>query len=84
MTVQRPQPAARPSGQSGWWHPKLLGFAVIVLLLAVFISQNFDSVGIRFLVGEFQTRLAWALLIAAGLGFAAGLLLPRLRRGGKQ
>jgi uncharacterized integral membrane protein len=58
----------------------LIAWAIVLLLLVVFIAENFITVEVRFLFTKTETRLAYALLIAAALGFVAGYLLPRLRR----
>jgi len=53
---------------------------VALLALTVFIAENFERVEVRLFVTERQTRLAWALLIAAAIGFVAGVLVTKLRR----
>ena len=70
--------AARPS--EGNWRARLIGLAVIVVLLVVFIVENWLTVEVRFLFAKTETRLAWALIVAALLGYAAGWLTPKLRR----
>jgi uncharacterized integral membrane protein len=58
-------------------------FWLIVALIAVaivFVAVNFQEVEVDFIVGEANTPLVFALLIAGGLGFVIGLALPRLRR----
>src|SRR5687767_1295571 len=50
---------------------RLVLCAIALGLLVLFIAQNFLTVEIRFIVGRVQTRLAWALIIAAILGFLA-------------
>lgn len=54
--------------------------ALISLILVLFIADNFVTVEVRLIFWSTQTRLAWALLIAGGLGFLAGLLVPSLTR----
>ncbi|MCL6645185.1 MAG: hypothetical protein K6U88_09480 [Dehalococcoidia bacterium] len=70
--------AAQPS--DGKWRARLIGFAVVVILLIVFIVQNWLTVEVRFLFATTETWLAWALIVAALLGYAAGWLTPKLRR----
>ena len=60
--------------------PRLVGLAVALLALTAFIAENFERVEVRLFVTERQTRLAWALLIAAAIGFVAGVLVTKLRR----
>ena len=62
----------------GLWI-RLVVVAVALILLLVFIVQNSGVVEIQFIFGSLTTRLVWALLLAAGLGFLIGLLLPRMR-----
>jgi uncharacterized integral membrane protein len=54
--------------------------ALVSLVLVLFIADNFVTVEVRLIFWSTQTRLAWALLIAGGLGFLAGVLLPTLGR----
>jgi len=60
--------------------PRLVTLAVALLLLALFVAENFEVVEVRLLVTERRTRLAWALLIAAALGFVCGMTTEKLRR----
>jgi len=51
-------------------------------ILLLFILLNFDDVEVSLLIISPEMPLGLALLIAAGLGFVAGLLSPRFRRSG--
>ncbi|WBL37414.1 hypothetical protein O0235_07515 [Tepidiforma flava] len=62
------------------WRMRLIIFAVVLLALVVFIAENWLTVQVRFLFAKTETRLAWALIVAAVLGYAAGWLTPKLRR----
>lgn len=62
------------------WTFRLIVWALVVAILALFIAENFNIVEVRLIVIRVEIRLAWALLLASGLGFVAGLLVPRLRR----
>ena len=62
------------------WTARLVTFALVLVLLVAFIAQNFETVEVRVLLFEAEMRLAYALLLAAALGFGVGLLFPRLRR----
>jgi uncharacterized integral membrane protein len=58
-------------------------FWLIIVLIALgflLVAVNFQKVTIDFVVGETNAPLAIALLLAGGLGFVIGLVLPRLRR----
>ncbi len=59
---------------------RLVGLAVVLLLLVVFIAQNFSTVEVQLFVSQVEIRLAWALLLAGALGFAGGWLTARFRR----
>lgn len=77
------QPVVVPASGPSWkrrWLPRLIVWAVVLGLLAIFIAQNFDTVDVHLFLWDVSLELAWALLIAAGLGFVLGLLLPLLRR----
>lgn len=71
--------------QHRWQSPRigtirLMVWAVALALLVLFVAENFIVVEVRLIFWRTSTRLAWALLIAAVLGFLTGWLLPRLRR----
>ncbi len=51
-----------------------------LLLLVLFVLENARTVRVRFLMFETDTWLAWALVLAAVLGFLAGLAWPWFRR----
>ena len=52
---------------------------VLVAIGILFIAVNFQKVTIDFVVGEANAPLVVALLIAGGIGFLIGLILPRFR-----
>ena len=56
-----------------------IAMGVVAVVLVVFIAQNYDPVDVDILFVSRRIRLAWALLLAAALGFIAGLIAPRLR-----
>lgn len=63
-------------------HPwKRWAFAILGVILIVFILLNSQEVEINFIVGTATAPLIFALAIAALLGFAVGWLAPRVRRG---
>jgi uncharacterized integral membrane protein len=62
------------------WTLRLVLLALAMVLLVVFVAENFVVVEVRLFFWETDARLAWALLVAALLGFVIGLLLPRMRR----
>lgn len=58
-----------------------LGAALVSLLaLVLFVLENARTVPVRFLLIEVDTWLAWALVVAAVLGFLVGLAWPWFRR----
>lgn len=65
---------------SSQWRMRLAIFAIVLLALIIFIAENWLTVEVRFLFAKAETRLAWALIVAAVLGYAAGWLTPKLRR----
>jgi uncharacterized integral membrane protein len=52
---------------------------VLVALAILFAAVNFQEVEVDFIVGEANAPLVVALLLAGGLGFVIGLVLPRFR-----
>ena len=58
---------------------RLVLWAAALALLVLFIAENFLLVEIRLIVTRVETRLAWALIIAALLGFLVGYFWPRRR-----
>lgn len=73
---------ARPRRIFGRTIPQIVTWLVAVALLAVFILQNQALVRVEFLVWTVETRLVWALFVAAVLGFIVGAfrLRPSRRR----
>jgi uncharacterized integral membrane protein len=63
------------------WTPKLIVWTVILVILLVFILQNFDSVDFRILFWEFSIPLAVILLIFGVGGYVLGWLRPHFRSG---
>lgn len=59
---------------------RLIGLAVVAVVLIVFIAQNYDDVPVDFLWVTRRMKLAWALLLSAALGFVLGLVAPRFRK----
>jgi uncharacterized integral membrane protein len=58
---------------------RLIVSAILVVLLIVFILQNLEKVQIDFLIFSIETSMLVAMLICAGLGAAAALLVTRRR-----
>ena len=61
------------------WTLTLVGWAVLMVILVLFIAANFVTVEVRFLGTTTETRLAYALLLASLLGFVTGWLAAILR-----
>ena len=66
------------------WTRRLIVPGIVLGVLALFILLNFEDVEVSLLVISPEMPLGLALLIAAGLGFVAGLLFPRFRRQPRQ
>jgi uncharacterized integral membrane protein len=62
------------------WTRRLIVPGIVLGVLLIFIVLNNDEVEVSLLVISPEMSLAFALLIAGGLGFVAGLLFPRFRR----
>ena len=56
---------------------RALAMACGLVLLLTFVAANFVLVDVRLWGLNVETRLAWAVVVAGGLGFAAGLLYSR-------
>lgn len=63
------------------WNRALRALLVAFALLGalIFVAANFVLVDIRLLGLNFETRLAWAVVVSAALGFAGGMQYGRLR-----
>lgn len=68
----------RGSRTSGLWFA-VVGSAIILVLLIVFIAQNTDPVDVTFLGWEGETPLAVALLIASVAGLVLAAVAGTLR-----
>jgi uncharacterized integral membrane protein len=58
---------------------KLVGTVVALALLVIFIVLNFDDVEVDFAFASQTISLAFALIIAAVLGFLIGYFAPHRR-----
>ena len=58
---------------------KLAGSVLALVLLVIFIALNFEKVDVDLLIGTQNIQLAFALIVAAVLGFIAGYFAPRRR-----
>jgi uncharacterized integral membrane protein len=63
---------------------KWVVLAVLAVLTLFFVLQNRDEANVDFLFWDADLRLWVALLFAAALGFAAGLLVGRITKGRRQ
>ena len=61
------------------WIVRLLIMALLLAVLLAFIVENGRQVSVHLFYWREQMRLAWALLLAAGLGLVLGVLAARLR-----
>jgi uncharacterized integral membrane protein len=55
-----------------------------LVLLAIFVIQNSQSVPVEFLFTTIDTPLFFALIVAGALGAVIGWATPRVRRGGQR
>ncbi|HEU5037962.1 MAG TPA: LapA family protein [Nocardioides sp.] len=88
MTEPAPEPAAEPrrdakdplrrSRTSGAWVG-VVGAAVLLVLLVVFIAQNTQDVHLSFLTWDGTAPLSVALLVAAVIGIALTAVVGSLR-----
>ncbi len=77
--VQPVQPVTPTRRRRGVMEQIRIALLVVIgLALLLFILLNYDVVEVRLLFWNPELRLAWALLIAAFLGFVAGWLVPKL------
>ena len=58
---------------------KLVASVLALALLVIFIALNFEKVDVDLLVGTQNIQLAFALILAALLGFIVGYFAPRMR-----
>ena len=76
--VQPVQPA-QPVRERSPWTPRLIAWTVILFLLLLIALQNLATIEVRLLFWTYDVQIAWALLIAAFLGYILGWLRPRFR-----
>jgi hypothetical protein len=64
------------------WQPALRALSVAcgLVLVVTFVAANFVLVDVRLWGLNVEMRLAWAVVVSAGLGFAGGVLYSRCRR----
>ena len=58
----------------------LIGIAIVMGLLALFVADNFVLIELRLINLDIRMRLAWAVLMPLGIGVALGYLAGRFRR----
>jgi uncharacterized integral membrane protein len=68
----------RRSRTSGTWGA-VVGFAVLLLLLVVFIAQNTQDVQVSFLWWDGKSPLAVSLLLASAVGILLAVVAGSLR-----
>jgi uncharacterized integral membrane protein len=71
LSEDRIAPSTNPIAR--WWRVGL--GAVLVLVFVVFVAVNSQEVSVDLVIDEYEMRLAFALLIAGGLGFLTGLFV---------
>jgi len=68
-----------PSGQRRWTFWLVIA-AVILAMIASFVTQNYETVEVRLLFWSVNVRLAWAVILAWLIGVLFGWLAPRRAR----
>ena len=58
---------------------RLIGMLIALAVLVLFVALNFAEVRVDLLIVEAQMPLAFALILAALMGFVAGYFAPRVR-----
>ena len=74
-----PADPGRPNDE-GASTAKWVTLAVVAVLIVSFVLQNRDRANVDFLFWDADVRLWVALVLAAALGFGAGLILGRITR----
>jgi uncharacterized integral membrane protein len=75
------EPRQAKGGAAGAISKLKLGVvAVILVLVAVFMLLNTETVKARFIFAEVETSVAVLMLLSAVIGYVAGFLTARLRR----
>lgn len=66
------------------WQPRLYGRLIALLLLIAysiaFVLENRNHVNVHFVFVTASVSLVWLILLAAGIGLTAGILLSQLDR----
>ena len=65
---------------SRWiWTLRMVLVSLFLSALTIFVAQNFVLIEVRLFTVSVEMRLGWGLMLAAGLGFAAGISVPKWR-----
>lgn len=56
--------------------------ACVLVVAVLFVAANFMLVEVRLMGLNFETRLAWVVVVPAALAFAGGVLYARARSRG--
>lgn len=65
-----------------WRHSlRAVAVACVLVLVVLFVAGNFVLVDVRLWALTIEVRLAWAVVVPAGLCFAAGVRYGRLTDG---
>ena len=65
----------QPTAREPSWRLRLIALASVLVVLILFIVANSTTVTIEFVIADVRTRIAWALLLSALLGFLLGALV---------
>ena len=74
---QKPKTKDQRPGTGRRWTIWLVIAAVVLALIASFVTQNYETVEVRLLFWSVNVRLAWAVILALLIGALLGWLLPR-------
>ena len=72
-------PAPERSSTKGPWTPRRIVLGVIVVYLVIVVLANRNQVAVNFVFFKTEASLFVVLLLAIGLGFAAGWLFDDVR-----
>ncbi len=72
-------PAPERSSAKGPWTPRRIVLGVIVVYLVIVVLANRNQVAVNFVFFKTEASLFVVLLLAIGLGFAAGWLFDDVR-----
>jgi uncharacterized integral membrane protein len=74
------RPVTQPTAQRGIvWTPRLVIWIILLVIVAIFVLANFESVSLDYVVGNQDGPLAVWLLVSLALGYVLGWMRPHFR-----